>query len=337
MKHTLTILFSLTLLSASIHAQDPVLSQAYTAAQFLSPASVGSGMYEHRLQGNLRSQFMNGNSMYKTNVIGWDTRIKNKSLDASNNYLAMGLQVMSDQLGGGLLNTTYLTLNTAYHMSLDFENKSHLSLGIGGTLAQTYINKDKLRFGDQYDGMGNFNGAIASADYANLRPSPLRFAGNLGVLYAYHSEESFFQFSANAFYYGRPDNTYSGINQADGMRAGIFTNLEKYLTEDYTFILHGSYNNRNQIQQTLVGGAVGIPFLYKYETVNRIYAGCFARLGDAIIPTVSLMMDKYTFGISYDIYSNALTKSNLKLNGFELSFSTGLGKRRTNLFRTLLN
>ena len=64
---------------------------------------------------------------------------------------------------------------------------------MGGTLAQTYINKDRLRFGDQFDGMGNFNGSIVSADYSNLRPSPLRFAGNIGVLYAYHSEESFFQ------------------------------------------------------------------------------------------------------------------------------------------------
>lgn len=337
MKYRLTILLFLTLFSSQLLAQDPILSQAYTSLQFLSPASVGSGMYEHRIQANLRSQLMNGNSMYKTNVLGWDTRIKNKSLEASNNYLAMGLQLMSDQLGGGLLNTTYLTLNTAYHMSLDKENKSNLSVGLGGTLAQTFINKDKLRFGDQFDGMGNFNGAIASKDYANLRPSPLRFAGNVGMLYAYHSEESFFQFSANAFYYGRPDNTYTGINQADGVRIGLFTNIEKYLTEDYTFVIHASYNNRNQIQQTLVGAAVGIPFLYKYETVNRIYAGCFTRLGDAIIPTISLMMDKYTFGISYDIYSNDLTKSNLKLNGFELSLSTSLGKKRSNLFRTLLN
>lgn len=337
MKNRLTILFCFTIISAYINAQDPVLSQAYTSLQFLSPASVGSGMYEHRIQANLRSQLMNGNSMYKTNVLGWDTRIKNKSMEASNNYLAMGLQLMSDQLGGGLLNTTYLTLNTAYHMSLDKENKSKLSVGLGGTLAQTYINKDKLRFGDQFDGMGNFNGAIASADYANLRPSPLRFAGNVGMLYAYHSEESFFQFSANAFYYGRPDNTYTGINQADGVRIGLFTNIEKYLTEDYTFVIHASFNNRNQMQQTLMGAAIGIPFLYKYETVNRIYAGCFTRMGDAIIPTISLMMDKYTFGISYDIYSNDLTRSNLKLNGFELSLSTSFGKKRTNLFRTLLN
>jgi hypothetical protein len=61
------------------------------------------------------------------------------------------------------------------------------------------------------------------------------------------------------------------------------------------------------------------------------------RLGDAIIPAISLMMDKYTFGISYDIYSNALTKANLRMNGFELSLSTSLGKKKTNLFRTLLN
>ena len=124
MKYRLSILFCFTIISACINAQDPVLSQAYTSLQFLSPASVGSGMYEHRIQANLRSQLMNGNSMYKTNVFGWDTWIKNKSLEASNNYLAMGLQLMSDQLGGGLLNTTYLTLNTAYHMSLDVDNKS---------------------------------------------------------------------------------------------------------------------------------------------------------------------------------------------------------------------
>ncbi|MFN5022485.1 MAG: PorP/SprF family type IX secretion system membrane protein [Chitinophagaceae bacterium] len=337
MKYTLTIFIYCILLGTRLYAQDPVLSQAYTAAQFLSPASVGAGMYEHRVQGNLRSQFMNGNSMYKTNVVGWDTRFKNKSVQGSNNFLAMGLQLMSDQLGGGLLNTTYLTVNTAYHMSLDKENKSNLSVGMGGTLAQTYINKDKLRFGDQFDGMGNFNGSIVSADYSNLRPSPLKFAGNIGVLYAYHSEESFFQIAANAFYYGRPDNVSTGINQADGVRAGFFTNIEKYLTEDYTFILHGSYNNRNNLQQTLVGGSIGIPFLYRSENVNRIYAGCFVRIGDAIIPTLSLMMDKYTFGISYDVYSNALSRANLRLNGFELSFSTGFGKKRANVFRTLLN
>ena len=119
MKYRLTIFICFIFLSTRLFAQDPVLSQVYAAAQFLSPASVGSGIYEHRIQASLRSQFMNGNSMYKTNVLGWDTRIKNKSLEASNNYLAMGLQLMSDQLGGGLLNTTYLTLNTAYHMSLD--------------------------------------------------------------------------------------------------------------------------------------------------------------------------------------------------------------------------
>lgn len=318
-------------------AQDPVLSQAYSAAQFLSPATVGSSMYDHRIQANLRSQLMNGNTMYKTTVFGWDTRINNKHQENPNNFLALGLQIMSDQLGAGLLNTTYFTINTAYHMNLDEANNSSLSVGLGGTLAQTFINKDKLRFGDQFDGMGNFNGDIASADYANLRPSSLRFAGNVGMLYAYHSEESFFQFSANAFYYGRPDNTYTGINQADGVRIGLFTNIEKYLRDDYTFVIHASYNNRNQIQQTLIGTAVGIPFLYKNELVNRIYAGCFMRLGDAIIPTISLMMDKYTFGISYDIYSNDLTRSNLKLNGFELSLSTSFGKKRTNLFRTLLN
>jgi len=32
------------------------------------------------------------------------------------------------------------------------------------------------------------------------------------------------------------DNVSTGINQAGGVRTGFFTNIEKYLTEDYTFI-----------------------------------------------------------------------------------------------------
>ncbi len=76
MKYTLTIFIYCIVLGTRLYAQDPVLSQVYNAAQFLSPASVGSGMYEHRIQANLRSQFMNGNSMYKTNVLGWIRGLK---------------------------------------------------------------------------------------------------------------------------------------------------------------------------------------------------------------------------------------------------------------------
>ena len=96
------------------------MSQAYGAAQFLSPASVGNGLYQSRAQSNYRSQTMAGNSLYRTIVVGWDGRYKNKNEDVKN-YLGLGGQIISDQVMNGILQTNYATLNAAYHMYFDEE------------------------------------------------------------------------------------------------------------------------------------------------------------------------------------------------------------------------
>jgi len=81
------------------------LSQWFTSAQFLSPASVGNGVYNSRIQSNYRSQMLAGNQLYKTIVIGWDGRYKNKNEDVVN-YLGIGGQIISDQIMEGVLNMT---------------------------------------------------------------------------------------------------------------------------------------------------------------------------------------------------------------------------------------
>ncbi len=338
MKIKFFILFLFVSLYINGTTQDIVLSQPFSASQFLSPAAVGTGNYQQRIKSNLRDQFMNGSSMYRTIVAGWDARIKVKSFEEeTTNYFGIGTQIMSDQVGGGLLNTTYLTLNMAYHMSLDTKNNKSLSVGLGGTIAQTYLNRNNLRFGDQYDLTGYFVPGLVSADYANLKPFPIKFSANAGLLYTLHSDERFFQCSANAFYYSRPDITYSGVNQSTAMRATSFMNFETLIGGDYTFLMHASYNNRSGIQQEMIGGSIGVPVLYNYDKVSRIYAGCFVRVGDAIIPTVSMLMDKYILGFSYDIYNNGLSSSNIKTNSFEISLSASFGKTHNNLFRTLFD
>ena len=85
-------------------AQDFVLSQPFTSAQFLSPASVGNGVYDQRIQSNFRTQSIGGSNYARNIVVGWDRKYNRKALDQSN-YLGIGGQIISEQLMNGLINT----------------------------------------------------------------------------------------------------------------------------------------------------------------------------------------------------------------------------------------
>ena len=66
------------------------MSQAHGASQFLSPATVGTGVFASRIQSNYRSQLFDGSSLFKTIVVGWDTKINNQNPDVRN-YLGVGV------------------------------------------------------------------------------------------------------------------------------------------------------------------------------------------------------------------------------------------------------
>ena len=124
------ILFLLIAFAHTTSAQQGiVLSQPFVASQFLSPATVGNGVYEHRIQSNLKSQFLDGNNLYRTLVSGWDSRFKNLDPEQKN-YFGVGVQLISDQAMAGVINSNYITVGFAYHLFLDANLKNELSLKI---------------------------------------------------------------------------------------------------------------------------------------------------------------------------------------------------------------
>jgi len=317
----------------SSKAQELVLSQPYTAAQFLSPASVGNGVFDQRIQSNLRSQSIGGSNFARTIVVGWDRKYNRRALDQTN-YLGIGGQIISEQLMNGLLNTNYITFNTAYHLFLDGDDYSNLSIGLGVTYAQTNLDRSKLRFGDMYDPSGNLSGNPSSEIFLS---NPGRLSANTGLLYTRHSTDTYFQLSANGFFFAKPDVTNSPYNEAPGMRSTLFVNLEKYFSEDYTYLFHGAFSSRNKENTYVAGASISLPILWKFDHDRRLYVGCYYRVKDAIIPSVNIMMDDYIFGMSYDIYNNGLYAAGIRSNSFELTFSKSFGKRKQELMRTLFD
>jgi len=314
-------------------AQDFVLSQPFTAAQYLSPAMVGNGVYDQRIQSNFRTQSIGGANYARNLVVGWDRKYNRKALDQAN-YIGIGAQIISEQLLNGLINTNYITFNTAYHLFLDGSEFSDLAIGMGITYAQTTLDRSKLNFGSSYNPVsGSFDIPSNEIFLSNAG----RLTLNTGLLYTKHSYDTYFQLSANGFFFAKPDVTNSPYNETPGMRTALFMNLEKYFNSDYTFLLHGGFSSRNKENSYVVGGSVSLPIKYEFDHDRRLYLGCFYRQNDAITPTVNILMDNYTFGLSYDVYTNGLAAAGIKSNSFELTFSKSFGKRKQELMRTLFD
>jgi len=313
-------------------AQDFFLSQPFTAAQYLSPASVGNGLYDQRIQSNIRNESIGGSSYARNLVVGWDRKYNRNAAEQAN-YLGIGGQIISEQLLDGLINTNYITFNTAYHLFLDGDDFSNLAIGMGITYAQTTLDRSKLNFENSY------NPANGSFDPTNeiFLSNPGRLSANTGLLYTRHSNDTYFQLSANGFFFAKPVVTNSPYIEAPGMRTALFMNLEKYFNEDYTFLLHGAFSNRDKESSYVLGGSVSLPIKYEFDHDRRLYLGCFYRYKDAITPTVNILMDNYIFGVSYDIYTNGLAAAGIRSNSFELTFSKSFGKRKEGLMRTLFD
>jgi type IX secretion system PorP/SprF family membrane protein len=314
-------------------AQDFVLSQPFAAAQYLSPASVGNGVFDQRIQSNFRTESIGGTNFARNLVVGWDRKYNRRSLDQTN-YLGIGAQIISEQLEDGLINTNYITVNTAYHLFLDGDDFSNLAIGLGITYAQTTLDRSKLNFSQMYNpGTGAFD--IASNEI--FLSSTGRLSANTGLLYTKHSNDTYLQISANGFFFAKPYVTNSPYNEASSMRSTLFVNLEKYFNQDYTYLIHGAFSNRNKESTYVLGGSVSLPIKYEFDHDRRLYLGCFYRYKDAITPSVNILMDNYIFGLSYDIYANGLAAAGIRSNSFELTFSKSFGKRKQELMRTLFD
>jgi len=320
----------------NVNAQDPFLSQAHGASQFLSPAAVGTGVFASRIQSNYRSQLFDGSSLFKTIVVGWDTKINNQNPDVRN-YLGVGGIIVSDQLMGGVLQTNYASLNVAYHMFFDKSLKQKLALGMGVTFAQSSLQLNKLKFYDQFS-QGSFLENSQSISLQNLNGSASSVSVSSGFLYTSHSQTSFVQMGASAFFVNKPDMSISKDYVTSSIKSVLFFNFEKESDDDdKTYMLHASFNNRTKIDQLLVGGAISLPFGNNYEYINRAYIGLSYRVGDAVIPQLTILLNKHRFGLSYDVYSKKMSGAEFISNVFEFSFSTSLGKRKYEYLRTIFD
>jgi len=330
------ILLVISFLARDVQAQEPYFSQVYSLSQFLSPASVGDGLFQNRIQSNIRSQSLMGNNFAKTVFVGWDTHVDN-FLEGSNNYIGIGVNLISDQVMGGALQVNHVSFNIANHIFLDEDLTKNLSIGLGGTFSQANLQFDKLNFNDQFsDGEFNYNTSSVSLQYLNQKANNI--LANTGVKYTIRTSRKILEIGGSAFFYIKPElSTIIANKEQAKIKTYIFSNYEKEFLNKRSIALHASFNTRNNISEALIGGYVGLPFGSYYLNSNKLYLGCFYRLNNAIIPSASILVNNYKLGVSYDMYNSELSKAQLRPAAFEITLSTIIGKKLNTNLRTIFD
>jgi hypothetical protein len=91
----------------------------------------------------------------------------------------------------------------------------------------------------------------------------------------------------------------------------------------------GNYTNQSPYQETIFGGLLSYRHALGERKYFAIYAGCFIRVNDAIIPTIKLDYKNYSFTGSYDVTTSSLRPTLSSQGGYEISvYARGRNKRK---------
>jgi type IX secretion system PorP/SprF family membrane protein len=331
-RYTIFILFFILTIAVKTSAQTPYSSQNFSATNFFNPASVGFGVNQ-QFQTFYRNQFAGVGEPYKTIGIGIDFALFKTEENQGNNSFGMGIQGVSEQVLNGVLQTNSITVSIANRVFLNENKTKFLSVGLSSSFITRTIDASMLTFGDQYYSGRLFN----ASSLESINKYPTKYSTNAGLMYSSVSPNSFFQLGASTFYINRSSNTqaYEKVNQSF-QTLGLL-NFEHVFNENQTFLIHADYQNRLETEFFFAGAALGLPLYMENDQVNRMYIGCFYRSHDAVVPYFGLLYNKYKIGLTYDVYQNNMTSSNLRPQTFEFTLSTYLGRHLSENLKSLFN
>lgn len=315
MKRILPILL-LVMVQGLLYAQDPHFSQYFASPLTQNPANTGSFEGEHRIATNFRQQSLGSGNLFRTATVSWDTKLLTASDERSN--WAVGLLALTDQSSAGAYRSNFLSLSTAYHITLDENEEQQLGLGFQATYANRYIDFNKLSFASQFTS-GGFDMAIPSGEVpANAAIHYFDF--NFGALYTYRNDIVNAYLGASVYHLTKPRQSFyedqlnrlalrSAVHAGIGLRNG-----------DQQFQLSGMYMHQGPASVLSLGATYGYPLGMEDED-RTLFAGAWYRWKDAVYPYIGLQWDNVQAGISYDVYTASWNGGNgaLKSRSVELS------------------
>ena len=241
--------------------------------------------------------------------------------------------VFNDRAGdGGLANLTAM-VGTAYHKVLDEGSRYSLGLGFLVGITQRRIDFSKLLFEDQFDPNLGFVPTLPNNEpvtrssfiYPDFTIGLLfkgRFAKNLsgyigGSMFHLHKPKEFFLVQTG------DDNRLNPRYVAHG---GLDISIGEYLSITPGFLY--------LIQNTASEITAGLAFGYRFDKMNKLYAGAWYRVidNDAMIAMIAYEYNGLRVGVSYDINLSDLRLASNSQGAIELSVIYIYGQKEDRQF-----
>lgn len=308
----------------SSNAQDIHFTQFNMSPLTLNPANTGGHDGLWRVNGIYRNQWNSVTVPFVTFGASFDAPLM-KAL-GDDNYLAAGLQFYNDQAGDGNLTQTAIQASLAYHLTLDDNSATRLSLGMQGGYNSMTVDLANLYWGDEF-----FNGGFQPGTTGEfLDPKHSYFTANVGLKWSHLVSEKISYFvGGSAFNLNQPRisflnkaNNEVGLDVRISGQAGLIWNL----TNQLQLKPAAMYQTQSSAQETVAGMEVRYVIDPNALTAlaPAVFIGGYTRLNDngAILATAGMEYKGFRVGVGYDYLGNDTdglgTVSNY--GGFEIAF-----------------
>ncbi|MCB0518939.1 MAG: type IX secretion system membrane protein PorP/SprF [Lewinellaceae bacterium] len=292
----------------ALMAQDPIFSQFYSTPLVINPAFSGTN-YAPRISATYRNEWPTfadeGSTVYSTYAASYEQFIPSFNS-------GIGLLVLADNAGGGLIKTTNFAASYAYRIAVN--DDFFIKLGVQAGFKQSNVDWDRLVFLDQLD---RVTGPVDPSGNPNptneVRPENLNkaiFDVGAGLLVY-----------GGTFYGGlalhhltTPDEGFvnSNASLADGLPLRLTLHGgAQFIVKEGNKRTPPSFISPNIL--LLKQGDMGQINLGAYYSLGLVFAGAWYRHSfgnpDAVIGMIGFQYDILKIGYSYDYTVSGLTSS----------------------------
>ncbi|MFM6969849.1 MAG: PorP/SprF family type IX secretion system membrane protein [Sediminibacterium sp.] len=310
----LVLLFSNKVASA----QDPNFSQFIASPLSINPALTSNGESSWRAMSNVRTQWVGIGSSYITQSVSVDGKLKKLDDD---NYLGIGGMVIAEKAMDGIFKSTYININTAYHLSLD--NKGNgLAVGLGYINNNTRIDFSQLSFDQQLSSIG-FDRTLPAGE-PSLSNATSFSSACAGIMYTYDNDNTFLNLGAAGYRFVKSNRSVlDDKTQYISPRYDIHADFGTALNERVNLNVSAVHMIQNGTSNTSIGTSFGLVQNandFNSEQLRMLNLGMFYKIGNAIIPYVGYNYNAFQFGFSYDVNVSSVKSGSMSARSFEISF-----------------
>lgn len=329
-------------IASVLNAQDIHFSNIQESPLWLNPANAGFFSGYFRATANYRNQWASMGNAFQTMAVSVDgSTLKTTKKKA---YLGLGLFIFNDKAGVAKIGSTQVQ----FHLNaiLKTSKKSKLAGGVYFGYNQQKANYSALTFGNQYTGK-EIDKTLASGENVNYT-SFVNMDAGAGVNYEFSSanvdmiRDDIFSLKIGGavHHINKPVQRFSsGSGYQLPMRFVGNVQIRIDLKGTKISLLPSLiYLRQAKASEFNIGTFVR----YRFKNATKITGvlnesglniGAYIRLGDAIIPQVSVDMGKYAIGVSYDYNYSKYKQVSKGTGGFEIflkfiSLDNALFKRK---------